>query len=106
MLLSPKRSDLSPISLGWSVLGSRTKKRAGATVSSKRKSLLAARICFAIEGLRDRCRATNFTAEPYFYFELATLGSDLEQLANMNIPCGLDGLLVRLNPAEFTGSGG
>jgi hypothetical protein len=50
----------------------------------ERESLLPTRFGLAIEGLRDKGKATNFTEKQDFHFELASLSSDLQDLANVN----------------------
>jgi len=57
-----------------------------------------------IEGLSHRCRAAQLTQKQNLNLKVASLGSNLQEIAYPDFAGGFGRLLVALNPAEFTGS--
>jgi hypothetical protein len=68
--------------------------------------LLATRFSFAVEGLRDRRRASHFTEKQNFHFEVSALSMDLQKLAYMDAASRLYKLSVAPDATEFATPGG
>ena len=65
----------------------------------------AAGFGFAVESLRDGGWAADFTEQQDFDLEVAAVVGDAQHVSYANFACGLGGLCVGLNAAEFTGAG-
>ena len=65
-----------------------------------------ARLCLAVERLRNRRRAAHFTENQDLHLKDAARVLDFQQIAGSDFPSSLGLLSVRFNPAQFTSSCG
>jgi hypothetical protein len=66
----------------------------------------AAGLCFAIEALGDRGWTPRVAESHYLDLEVAAFGPDGEPISDADLARCADRLVVRLNPAQFNGTGG
>jgi hypothetical protein len=99
-------NDPPPIALGGPAFRSGAIEHPGLSLLGQFDASFAARVRFAVEVAGYGCGSPNFTQRQDFDFEFTALGFDSQELTYPNCVGGLRGLVVGLNPAEFTRSTG
>jgi hypothetical protein len=69
------------------------------------QALFLAFVGLAVESLRDRCGAADFTEQQDFYVKFAALVRDPQHVSNSHGARGFEGLPSGLDPAQIAGFG-
>ena len=98
--------DFATIALGGPAGGELLPFSGGFAFGGDLEAEFAAGVGFAVERLSDGCWAAEFAESENFDFEVATVVSYVQHVADANFAGGLSELAMRLNAAEITGAGG
>lgn len=103
---SPKLDDMATVAFRWPACRELFELTHGLAFSRDFQALLFALFGLAVEGLGDRCRATDFAEQQDFHVKFATLVRDSQHVSNPDGARGLEGLAGGLDPAQIAGFGG
>jgi len=97
---------MATVAFRWPACGELFELTHGLVFGCDLQALLFALFGLAVEGLGDRCWATDFAEQQDFDVKFATLVRDSQHVANPHGARGLEGLAGALNPAQIAGLGG
>jgi hypothetical protein len=96
--------DFAAVAFRWSAGWSGSEGPRGFSFFRQFEPEFAALIGFAVKRLGDRCWTANLAEQQDFDLKVAAFSSDLQQVANPDVACRLDWMIVRSHSAELAGT--